>query len=96
MSTIYRTAEEVLVWLGPAVEHSDAFMEVWKTVGKWAEDWGMVDYYTKEKWPVLQKIMNRVDPDDPKTKEYAQLVHRAMPLFTVKVLEGLPAWYGRP
>jgi hypothetical protein len=96
MSTIYRAAEEVLVWLGPAADNSDAIMEVWKTVGKWAEDWGMMSYYTKDNLPVLQKIMNRIDPDDAKTIEYTELVRRAMPLFTLKTLEGMAAWYEWP
>lgn len=96
MSHIYRAAEEVLVWLGPAVNHSDNFMDVWKTVGARAEYWDMLNKYTQDSFPNLQRILNRIDPNDPKTIEFTRMVQGVMPMFTLDVLEGLVAWYQRP
>ncbi|KAF1829194.1 HET-domain-containing protein [Decorospora gaudefroyi] len=96
MGRIYRAAEEVLVWLGPAADDSDKCMDVWKTVGKEAEDWGLMSYYTPQRWPTLQKIVQRVDPEDKKTAEYFEIVKRAMPLLSMQVLKAMAAWCRRP
>ncbi|OAL48315.1 HET-domain-containing protein [Pyrenochaeta sp. DS3sAY3a] len=96
MGHIYSAAEEVLVWLGPAADDSDKFMDVWKTVGKDADDWGMMSYYTPQNWPTLQRIVQRADPEEEKTMEYHEIVKRSMPLFNIQVLEAMAAWYRRP
>ncbi|KAF2275964.1 HET-domain-containing protein [Westerdykella ornata] len=96
MGRIYRAADEVLVWLGPAADNSDAFMDVWRRVGKRAEDWGMMGYYTRENFPTLQRIMGQADPEDVKTREFLEILRECTPLFTLPVLEGMAAWYARP
>ncbi|EAQ84436.1 hypothetical protein CHGG_08450 [Chaetomium globosum CBS 148.51] len=70
MGPIYAGAEQVLVWLGPAADDSDLLMEAWQSVGQAARDFGLESYYTKERWPLLARILNAEDPTDPKTVEY--------------------------
>ncbi|KAF2744285.1 heterokaryon incompatibility protein [Sporormia fimetaria CBS 119925] len=96
MSSIYRAAEEVLLWLGPAADNSDAFMDVWKRIGEECDNWGMIEYYTKEKWSVLQNAFHRVNPEDPVTIEVTDIVRRSIKLFNLQILEAMGAWYQRP
>ncbi|KAK4112503.1 HET-domain-containing protein [Canariomyces notabilis] len=111
MGSIYTRAEQVLVWLGPAEqvlvwvnpeEHSsDVLMDAWQTVGQEARNFGMESYYTKERWPLLSRIMNNIDPGDPKTAEFQKLVRLAAeklaPLITRQTLRHWLArpWFGR-
>ncbi|OCK95880.1 HET-domain-containing protein [Cenococcum geophilum 1.58] len=96
MSDIYRAAHEVLVWLGKAEDGSDHFMDVWSQIGRWAEDWGMMGYYTKENFPKLHDIWHKVNPTDPKTIEYDNIRHRAVALFDAEFLYSMIAWHQRP
>lgn len=97
MGSIYSRAEQVLVWLGPSGNDSDSLMEVWQRVGQAARDFGMEDYYTLEKWPLLFRIMNNVDPADPKTAEYQALLKTAAADFVPLIArEVLRHWFARP
>ncbi|KAK3304851.1 heterokaryon incompatibility protein-domain-containing protein [Chaetomium strumarium] len=107
MGPIYTRAEQVLVWLGPAElvlvwqnpeEHgSDALMEAWQTVGQEARDFGMESYYTKERWPLLSRIINNNDPDDPKTAQFHNKLLRsgAETLAPLIARQTLRHWFAR-
>ncbi|KAK4034481.1 heterokaryon incompatibility protein-domain-containing protein [Parachaetomium inaequale] len=82
MGSIYTKAEQVLVWLGPVADGSDALMDAWQTVGQAARDYGIESYYTKERWPLLARILNNVEPSDPKTVEFHALHWFARAWFT--------------
>jgi hypothetical protein len=106
MGPIYTKADQVLVWLGPAelvlvwgdpeAHGSDALMEAWQTVGQEARDFGMESYYTKERWPLLSRIIHNIDPDDPKTAQFQTLMmsgaERLAPLVTHQALRH---WFAR-
>ncbi|KAH6689611.1 trafficking PGA2-domain-containing protein [Plectosphaerella plurivora] len=44
MSKVYALADEVIVWLGPAADESDAVMDLWATAGQEGVDWGYENY----------------------------------------------------
>ncbi|KAH8667926.1 heterokaryon incompatibility protein [Tricladium varicosporioides] len=97
MNQIYRLAEEVLVWLGPAEDKSsDDFMDTWNKIGTWAEDWGMMSYYTEERYPILRRIKNNADPQDAKTIAYNKILTCALPLFDEKFLNAMITWHKWP
>jgi hypothetical protein len=95
MGDIYRAATEVLVWLGTAADGSDEIMSVFSEIGKLAEDWGMMNYDTIEKVPLLMAIMLGQNPEDTKTKQYNKIAERAISLFGPQTLEAMVAWYER-
>lgn len=92
MGRIYRAAEEVLVWLGLADDSTENLFNVWKKVGKEAEDWGMMSYFTKERLPLIRNILNRVDPTDPKTVEFNQICNRALKLYDQAFVDAMISW----
>jgi hypothetical protein len=95
MGDIYRAATEVLVWLGTDADGSDEIMSVLNEIGKLAEDWGMMNYDTIEKVPLLMAIMLGQHPEDAKTKEYNKIAQSAVSLFGPQTLEAMVAWYKR-
>ncbi|SPO01448.1 related to HET-6OR heterokaryon incompatibility protein (het-6OR allele) [Cephalotrichum gorgonifer] len=64
MEQVYSKADEVLAWLGPAADDSDAVMNAFLTVGDGAMDLDMSSYYTVERLPILMGMMH-VDTPDP-------------------------------
>ncbi|KAF2007282.1 HET-domain-containing protein [Amniculicola lignicola CBS 123094] len=95
MSHIYRNAEEVFVWLGPACDNSDLFMDAASTVGQWAYDFGMMDYYKKENVSIFMRIINKENPEDPKTIEFHDILKRAVALIDEEVLVAMVKWHKR-
>lgn len=93
MSQIYRGAEQVLIWLGPAADGSDSLMDVWDQVGRKAQAWGLESYYTKERFLELKRITAKSEPNDRKTVEFHGICQTAGPTFDIKAMN---AWYGRP
>jgi hypothetical protein len=58
MEPIYTKAAQVVVWLGPAADDSDAVMDVWQSVGQLAKDWGGLEYYfPPDQLPLLSGIL---------------------------------------
>ncbi|KAK7190767.1 heterokaryon incompatibility protein [Paraphaeosphaeria sporulosa] len=96
MGAIYQAAEETLVWLGPTESNSTLFMRVWREVGEDAEGFGMMDYYTTDLFPILTRITNNIDPDDPQTIEFNAIRHRATSRFTLEFLKAMVEWHKRP
>jgi hypothetical protein len=93
MSQIYSRAEEVLVWLGPAADGSDLLMDVWDQVGREIQAWGLEDYYTKERFSELHRIVAETDPSDEKTISFHKICKTACWKFD---LQAMAAWYRRP
>ena len=55
----------------------------------------MMDYYTEKNLPKLNKIINKVNPNDTKTVEFHAICHRALNSFNICVLEALVHWQER-
>lgn len=95
MGRIYSSAAEVLVWLGPAENNSDAVMEAWRTIGQASRDLGTEAYFTPEKWPHLYRAMTNADPEDQFTKEYQMIVRKAAEIFP-PIVRYVLTWFERP
>lgn len=97
MGTIYAKADQVIVWVGPAANGSDSLMKAWQSVGQAARDWGMESYYARERLTLLSRIINNVEPSDPKTAAFHTLLQTAgktfAPLLANSVLKD---WFERP
>ncbi|KAH6617540.1 heterokaryon incompatibility protein-domain-containing protein [Chaetomium tenue] len=97
MGPIYAGAEQVLVWLGPAADDSDLLMDAWQSVGQAARDFGLESYYTKERWPLLARILNAEDPTDPKTIEHGAILKTGAETFAPLVPKLIfRHWFARP
>lgn len=97
MGRIYASAKRVVVWLGPAADASDAVMDAWREIGQAARDLGLERYYTREKLPLLQKMMFDPDPDDPVTERFLALVRRAVDVFLPLIRDdSVWKWFRRP
>ncbi|KAH8656082.1 heterokaryon incompatibility protein-domain-containing protein [Tricladium varicosporioides] len=94
MCEIYSNAEEVLVWLGPAANESDALMDLWQEIGQEISDWGLESYYTKERFSLLQEIVAEIDPSEEKTISFHQICRTSIEKLHVK-LRAIAAWYKR-
>ena len=77
MGRIYSSAEQVLVWLGPAEKNSDDAMEFYAEVGQAALDIKLQDYYTPEEFPVLQGILSDRNSDDPRWQKLSAVIQKA-------------------
>ncbi|KAH6842309.1 heterokaryon incompatibility protein-domain-containing protein, partial [Chaetomium sp. MPI-CAGE-AT-0009] len=96
MGSIYAGAEQVVVWLGPAADGSDALMEAWLSVGQAARDFGLESYYTAERWPLLSNILNNEEPTDPKTVGFQTLLRIGGETFAPLIKkEILRHWFAR-
>lgn len=96
MDRIYRAATKVIVWLGPAANGSDEFMEVWSEVGKMVADFNLYSYMAHEKLALLGRIIANIDPQDPATKQFQSIVNHAARLLDEKMLRAIAAWERRP
>ncbi|KAK4119043.1 HET-domain-containing protein [Parathielavia appendiculata] len=97
MGSIYRNAQQVLVWLGPAAERSDLLMDAWQSIGQAARDWGIEGYYSHEKWHLLHQIVNNPQPSDPGTVSFQALMRTAAKTFAPLIhARALTHWFRRP
>ncbi|KAK4097992.1 HET-domain-containing protein [Parathielavia hyrcaniae] len=97
MGSIYRNAQQVLVWLGPAAEHSDALMDAWQSIGQAARDWGLESYYTRERWDLLPPIAQNAEPSDPQTVAFQALMRTAAETFRPLLrARAHTDWFSRP
>ncbi|KAK1833723.1 heterokaryon incompatibility protein-domain-containing protein [Podospora conica] len=96
MGTIYRRATQVLVWLGPARDDSDAVMDVLQEIGSSARDWGMEGYYTLARFGLLHAMSRNERPDDPDTKRLQEIMVHTAKRFAELVRSGnWAAWMRR-
>ncbi|KAG7057444.1 heterokaryon incompatibility protein [Colletotrichum scovillei] len=94
MTQIYTKAEQVIVWLGPAENNSDALMECLQEIGQEAADLNIESYLTKEGLPLLHRIMRNENPEDPVTMQYQPLMAKAVAKFK-PLLHEMIAWNER-
>ncbi|KXH68419.1 heterokaryon incompatibility protein [Colletotrichum salicis] len=94
MTQIYTKAEQVIVWLGPAEDNSDALMECLHEIGQEAADLAIESYLTKERLPLLHKIMRNENPEDPVTMQYQPLMAKAVAKLKT-LLHEMVAWNER-
>ena len=71
-------------------------MDVFNKLGAFAEHFELYSYYTKAKYPELQAIEEKKDPEDPKTVEYHAFCDSVMGDFTYAFFESLIAFYKLP
>ena len=95
MGQIYRNAEEVLVWLGPAENNSDNFMDLFGKIGRWAKNWGMMDCYSKENIQELFAVAYNYNKDDKRTIEFQEYCDSVVSEFGQRTLAAWRAWYQR-
>ncbi|KAF4991665.1 hypothetical protein FGRMN_7677 [Fusarium graminum] len=97
MGSIYSRATQVLVWLGPAHDGSDALMEAWQDIGQSARDFGIESYMTLERYHLISAIMKNVDPTNEATIQFQGLLTHAVDIFAplIKSL-ALKMWLERP
>lgn len=97
MGSIYARAEQVIVWLGPSADDSDALMDAWETIGQAARDWGLESYHTRERWPLLHPIIHNLEPSDPRTTAFQALLATATVTLAPLIRAGaLSHWFARP
>lgn len=65
----------------PALHDSDTLTDAWQTVGRKARDFCLESGYTTEREPLVSRLINGVDPLDPKTAALQTLL-RAGPPWT--------------
>ncbi|OHF01725.1 heterokaryon incompatibility protein [Colletotrichum orchidophilum] len=94
MTQIYSKADQVIIWLGPAENNSDALMECFQEIGQEARDLDVQSYLTKERLPLLHRIMRNEDPEDPVTIQYRPLIIKAEAKFK-QLLHEMIAWNER-
>lgn len=83
MAQIYGKAEEVLAWLGPEADDSDAVMDAFQTIGDGAMALDMLSYYTRERLPILMGMLKApaADPDDEVATKLCALQDDACEVF---------------
>ncbi|KAM0417194.1 hypothetical protein ACHAPT_012831 [Fusarium lateritium] len=97
MGSIYSRAEQVLAWLGPPGDGSDALMNAWRDIGQGARDLGLESYLTREQYHLVQPIMTNVNPADEATKHFQSLIARTAAAFAPLLRERvLGNWFERP
>ncbi|OLN86983.1 Heterokaryon incompatibility protein 6, OR allele 5 [Colletotrichum chlorophyti] len=95
MTQIYSEAHQVLVWLGPAGDDSDALMDCFHDIGQGARELGIESYLNKERLPLMHSLLGNRDPTDPLTMQFQALKAKAKPRFSA-LLEAMIAWNERP
>ncbi|KAH8731580.1 heterokaryon incompatibility protein-domain-containing protein [Phaeosphaeriaceae sp. PMI808] len=97
MGKIYSSAEEVLVWLGPAADGSDKLMDIFARVGEDIHGWGIENYCNKDGVDQLRKIaLDTSDTDDQKIINFQTIRDKYKPVFDNPILDAMVAFYKRP
>lgn len=83
MAKIYGKAEEVLAWLGPEADDSNAVVDAFRTIGDCAMDLDMLSYYTRESLPILMGMLKSAaaDQDDEVAVKFRALQDEACEIF---------------
>ncbi|KAL2137335.1 hypothetical protein VTI74DRAFT_3275 [Chaetomium olivicolor] len=92
MGRIFRAAEEVVVWLGPAADGSDELMEVFREVGLEASELGLQRYLNPEGVGLLRPIIGEeVLDENHHMMMFRELLFESAPRFR-RVLKALVEW----
>ncbi|KAK3348728.1 heterokaryon incompatibility protein-domain-containing protein [Lasiosphaeria hispida] len=97
MGAVYSRATQVLVWLGPAADGSDALMDAFKSIGQGARDFGIESYLTRERYHLIEPMVSDEQPDDPATKGLQELLDSTAEAFA-ELLKDMTFknWISRP
>jgi hypothetical protein len=96
MGGIYAAAAQVLVWLGPEADDSDAVMTLWREVGLAARGLGIESYWTRERTALLKSIRrDEVLGEGDEMWKFQDLTLESIPRFR-SLLRAMVAWTQRP
>ncbi|KAF4837539.1 Heterokaryon incompatibility protein 6, OR allele [Colletotrichum siamense] len=94
MTQIYSKAQQVLVWLGPAQDESDALMDCWEEIGRGARELDIESYFNRERLPLLRPLLENRNSEDELTRRFQALIAKALPMVT-ELLQAVIAWNER-
>ncbi|KAF4427476.1 Heterokaryon incompatibility 6 OR allele [Fusarium acutatum] len=97
MGSIYSSATQVLVWLGPAQDGSDELMGVWQSIGQKSEEFGLESYMTPQSYYLISTLGRSKDPSDETAVRFQSLLANTVEAFTplLKTMT-LKRWFERP
>jgi hypothetical protein len=88
MHRIYQAASNVIVWLGPAADGSDEYMDTWNQISRMAYDIGFSSFTNgsrsrEESWD----IVTNANPQDPATIAFHSVVDRVTDMLDESILK---------
>ncbi|KAF4503033.1 Heterokaryon incompatibility 6, OR allele [Fusarium agapanthi] len=97
MRSIYSSATQVLVWLGPAQDGSDELMEAWQNIGHRAVEFGLESYLNPQSYHLISNLGRSKDPSDETAVSFQSLLASTVEAFA-PLLKGmtLKKWFERP
>ncbi|KAF5250676.1 hypothetical protein FANTH_4119 [Fusarium anthophilum] len=97
MGSIYSSATQVLVWLGPAQDDSDELMEAWQNIGQRALEFGLESYLKPQSYHLISALGRSRDPSDETAVSFQSLLADTVEAFAPLVKEmTLKRWFERP
>ncbi|ENH68160.1 Heterokaryon incompatibility protein 6, OR allele [Fusarium oxysporum f. sp. cubense race 1] len=97
MGSIYSSATQVLVWLGPAQDGSDELMEAWQVIGQKAQDFGLESYMNPQSYYLISALGRSKDPSDQTALRFQSLLASTVEAFAPLLKEmALKKWFERP
>ncbi|KAF5579831.1 heterokaryon incompatibility 6 OR allele [Fusarium pseudocircinatum] len=97
MGSIYSSATQVLVWLGPAQDGSDELMGEWQYIGQRAVEFGLENYMNPQSYYLISALGRSKDPSDETAVSFKSLLASTVEAFA-PLLKGmtLKKWFERP
>ncbi|KAF5544652.1 heterokaryon incompatibility 6 OR allele [Fusarium mexicanum] len=97
MGSIYSSATQVLVWLGPAQDGSDELMGAWQDIGQRAREFGLESYLNPQSYHLISALGRSRDPSDETAVSYQGLLASTVEVFAPLLKEmTLKRWFERP
>ncbi|KAJ9421384.1 heterokaryon incompatibility protein-domain-containing protein [Fusarium oxysporum] len=97
MGSIYSSATQVLVWLGPAQDGSEELMEAWQVIGQKARDFGLESYMNPQSYYLISALGRSKDPSDETALRFQSLLASTVEAFAPLLKEmALKKWFERP
>ncbi|KAF5674635.1 heterokaryon incompatibility 6 OR allele [Fusarium circinatum] len=97
MGSIYSSATQVLVWLGPAQDGSDELMRAWQNIGQRAREFGLESYLNPQSYHLISALGRSSDPSDETAVSYQGLLASTVEVFAPLLKEmTLKRWFERP
>lgn len=97
MGSIYSSATQVLVWLGPAQDGSDELMEAWQDIGQRAREFGLENYMNPQSYCLISALGRNKDPSDETAVSFRNLLASTVEAFVPLLKQmALKRWFERP
>ncbi|KAF5594888.1 heterokaryon incompatibility 6 OR allele [Fusarium subglutinans] len=97
MGSIYSSATQVLVWLGPAQDGSNELMGAWQDIGQRARQFGLESYLNPQSYHLISALGRSRDPSDETAVSYQGLLTSTVEVFAPLLKEmTLKRWFERP